>query len=176
MRRRAWMRNICSTLPGARRLVLCFTRFSNQVEGGPSGEKQSESGQAMVEIALALPIISAFTFVMIELCLAYYSYCMISESAREATRYAMVHGATCQTGSGASCTASAANINTVVTQLGWPNLGNGALSANTTYPDGNENPGSRVKVVVSYVYPYNIPFLPKGSLHMSSTSVTYIVQ
>jgi hypothetical protein len=60
--------------------------------------------------------------------------------------------------------------------MGWPNLGNGALSANTTYPDGNENPGSRVQVIVNYVYPYNIPFAPKGSLHMSSTSVMYIVQ
>ena len=113
---------------------------------------------------------------MIELCLAFYSYCMISESAREGTRYAIVRGATCQTSSGASCTASAATLNGVVTNLGWPNLGNGTVSANTTYPDGNENPGSRVQVVVSYVFPYNIPFAPKGTIHMSSTSVMYIVQ
>ncbi len=50
------------------------------------------------------------------------------------------------------------------------------MSAATTYPDGNENPGSRVQIVVNYVFPYNIPFAPKGTLHMSSTSVMYIVQ
>jgi Flp pilus assembly protein TadG len=137
---------------------------------------RNERGQAIIEVALALPIIAAFTLMMIEICLAFYSYCMISESAREGTRYAIVRGATCQTGSGASCTASATTINNVVANLGWPNLGNGKLSANTTYPDGNENTGSRVQVVVSYTFPYNIPFAPKGTIHMSSTSVMYIVQ
>lgn len=137
---------------------------------------ENEQGQAILEVALALPIIAAFTLMMIEVCLAFYSYCMISESAREGTRYAIVRGSTCQTSSGASCTASASTINNAVTHLGWPNLGSGTLSANTTYPDGNENTGSRVQVVVSYTFPYNIPFAPKGTLHMSSTSVMYIVQ
>ena len=137
---------------------------------------RNEQGQAMIEIALALPIIAAFTLMMIEICLAFYSYCMISESAREGTRYAIVRGATCQTGSGSSCTASATTINNVVTHLSWPNLGSGTMSANTTYPDGNENTGSRVQVVVSYTFPYNIPFAPHGTIHMSSTSVMYIVQ
>jgi Flp pilus assembly protein TadG len=137
---------------------------------------KNEQGQAIIEVAIALPIIAAFTLMMIEICLAFYSYCMISESAREGTRYAIVRGATCQTGSGASCTASASTINNAVTHLGWPNLGSGTLSANTTYPDGNENTGSRVQVVVSYTFNYNIPFAPKGTLHMSSTSVMYIVQ
>ncbi len=138
--------------------------------------RENESGQALVEIALALPIIAAIVFTMIEICLAFYTYCMISESAREGTRYAIVRGATCQTASGASCTTSASTINGVVTQLGWPNLGGGTMSANTTYPDLDENPGHRVQVVVSYVFPYNIPFAPKGTIHMSSTSVMYIVQ
>jgi hypothetical protein len=146
------------------------------LEFGSESPRKSESGQAIIEIAIALPIVAAFTFGMIEFCLAYYTYCMISESAREGTRYAIVRGATCQTGGGGSCTATASTVNSVVTQLGWPNLGNGTMSANTTYPDGNENPGSRVQVVVNYVFPYNIPFAPKGTMHMSSTSVMYIVQ
>jgi Flp pilus assembly protein TadG len=142
----------------------------------PAASHEREGGQAIVEIAIALPVIAAFTFVMIEVCLMFYSYCMISESAREGTRYAIVRGATCQTSQGGSCTVSAATMNGVVTHLNWPNLGNGTMSANTTYPDGNENPGSRVKVVVSYTFPYSMPFMPKGSIHMASTSVMYIVQ
>lgn len=161
MRGQVWLRSFCR---------------SDRAECDPHREKQNERGQAVVEIALALPIIAAFTCMMIELCLAFYSYCMISESAREGTRYAIVRGATCQTGTGGSCTASASTINDVVKHLGWPNLGNGTLSVSTTYPDGNENPGSRVQVVVSYVYPYNIPFAPKGTLRMSSASVMYVVQ
>ena len=159
-----WLRNISLYLQGRR------------YPSGLAARKKNESGQAVVEIALALPIIAAFIFTMIEICLAYYTYCMISESAREGTRYAIVRGSTCQTGTSASCTVSASTMNSVVTQLGWPNLGGGTMSAATTYPDGNENPGSRVQIVVNYVFPYNIPFAPKGTLHMSSTSVMYIVQ
>jgi Flp pilus assembly protein TadG len=176
MRRQRCLRNLCRSIAGVPKLALSSGRLRGRVECGPDGERQAERGQAVVEIALALPIIAAFSFMMIELCLAFYSYCMISESAREGTRFAIVRGATCQTGTGGSCTASASAINGAVAHLGWPNLGNGTLSANTTYPDGNENPGSRVQVVVNYVYPYNIPFVPKGTLRMSSTSVMYIVQ
>ena len=140
------------------------------------GAHEGQDGQAIMEVALGLPAIAAFTFAMIEICLAFYSFCMISETAREATRYAVVRGATCQTALSVSCTASASDINTFVTQLKWPNLGNGTVSASTTYPDGNENPGSRVKVVVTYIFPYNIPFAPSGSISMSSTSAMYIVQ
>jgi Flp pilus assembly protein TadG len=135
-----------------------------------------ENGQAIVEIAIALPVVAAFLFTMIEICLLFYSYCMISESAREATRYAIVRGATCVTAGGASCTASSTDINNYVSQLAWPNLGNGTITAAMTYPDGNENPGNRVQVKVSYVLPYNIPFGANGTLHLASTSVMYIVQ
>ncbi len=163
------LRSIWRSLAGGRSILRRGARATDQRRGG-------EAGQAIIEVAIALPVIVTFMFAMIELCLVFYSDCMISESAREGTRYAIVRGATCQTSTGASCTASASAINSAVSSLGWPNLGNGTLTANTTYPDGNENPGSRVQVVVSYVFPYNIPFMPKGSIHMSSTSVMYIIQ
>ena len=138
--------------------------------------RREDTGQAIVEVAIGLPLIAAFTFAMIEICLAYYTYCTISESAREGTRYAIVRGATCQTSAFTSCTASSSDVNTYVTHLGWPNLAGGSMTTTTTYPDGNENSGSRVQVVVKYVFPYNIPFAPKGSIQMSSTSVMSIVQ
>lgn len=52
---------------------------------------KNEDGPAVIEVAIAV-----FTLGMIELYIAFYSYSMISESAREATRYAIVRGATCQ--------------------------------------------------------------------------------
>lgn len=135
-----------------------------------------EHGQALVEAALTMPLILAFAFTMIELCLAFYSYCTISESAREASRYAVVHGATCKDANNASCTAPAASINTYATSIGWPNLGAGVMTANTTFPDGDQNPGSRVQVTVTYVFPINLPFVPPNSISMASTSLMYIVQ
>lgn len=176
MKRSGWLRRLSRSLPGARTLELRVERLARRLHSPGKSKAGSETGQAVIEVALALPLIAAFSFTIIELSLAFYTNCMISESAREGTRYAIVRGATCQTASGASCTATASAINSTVTSLKWPNLGNGTLSANTTFPDGNENPGSRVQVVVSYVFPYNIPFAPKGSLHMASTSVMYIVQ
>lgn len=135
-----------------------------------------EDGQAIVEAAITLPIVAAFIFVMIELCLMFYSYCMISETAREGTRYAIVHGSTCTTSTKASCTATASSINTFVSHVGWPNLGGGTLTPATTFPDGNENPGSRVQVSVTYSFPVTLPFVPKGSVAMSSSSTMYFIQ
>ncbi len=68
------------------------------LRAGPARLLRRESGQALVEAALTLPQLCAFLYMLIELCLAYYSYCMISESARQGTRYAMVHGAACKDG------------------------------------------------------------------------------
>jgi len=141
-----------------------------------AGTADGESGQALVEAAIALPIIAAFVFTMIELCLLFYSYNLTSELAREGTRYAIVHGATCETSTNASCTASSSAINSYVKQLSWPNLGGGTITPTTTFPDGDENPGSRVKVQVKYDFPLNLPFLPQGTVSMKSTSVMYFIQ
>ncbi len=135
-----------------------------------------EDGQAVIEAAITLPVILAFVFVMIELCLMFYSYCMISETARETTRYAIVRGSTCTTAAKTSCTASAASINTYASQVSLPNLGGGTLTPATTFPDGNQNPGSRVQVTVSYIFPVTLPFVPKGSVAMSSSSTMYFIQ
>lgn len=136
-----------------------------------------DEGQAIVEAALTLPVILAFVFTMIELCLIFYSYCMISESAREGTRYAIVHGNSCQTGvTKASCTASAASINTYTQTLGWPNLGMGTLAANTVFGNGTQNAGNPVTVTVNYVFPINMPFLKRRNLSLSSSSTMYIIQ
>ena len=138
--------------------------------------RRSESGQAMVEIALVFPLIASFIFGIMELSLMYYSYCVITECAREGTRYGMVHGSTCKTAVGSSCTATASSLNTYTQNLGWPNLGGGTLTAASSFPDGNENPGSRVQVVVTYASPLSLPFVPKQRLSMSSSSVMYILQ
>jgi Flp pilus assembly protein TadG len=140
-----------------------------------SNRVREDDGQALVEFAINFSVIMGFLFIFVEVCLAFYAYDMISESAREGTRYAIVRGSTCLTSAGISCTASAAGVNTYVSGVGWPNPG-GTMTVNTTYPDGNEAPGSRVQVTVTYAFPITLQWVPTGSLTMQSTSVMYIIQ
>jgi Flp pilus assembly protein TadG len=135
-----------------------------------------EGGSSLVEFAITVPVLLTFFFGLIQVCIASYTRGAISESAREGTRYAMVHGASCQTPSNASCTLTAGAVNAYVSASQWPNIGGGAMMVATTYPDGNENPASRVQVTVSYAFPFRIPAIRASTLTMSSTSVMYIVQ
>jgi Flp pilus assembly protein TadG len=137
---------------------------------------QSQNGQALVEFALTSSILMGFVFSVMETCLIFYTYGMISESAREGTRYAIVHGATCVTSSGVSCTASPAAIKAYVLGLGWPNLGGGNMDVATSFPDVTDTQGSRVQVTVKYTFPIDLPLVHPGSLSLSSSSEMYIVQ
>lgn len=137
----------------------------------------AEDGQSLVEFALTSTILLSFIFGLIAATLAFYSFNVASECAREGTRYAMVRGSSCTTAGGSSCTVTAAQVNAYVSGIGYPNLGGGTMTVNTTYPDGNETPQtSRVQVTVQYVFPVRVPFVPTRSFTMASTSTAYIVQ
>ncbi len=135
-----------------------------------------EEGSSLVEFTLSVPVLLTFFFGLIQVCIATYTRTAISECAREGTRYAMVHGSSCETSTNASCTLTAPAINSYVSGASWPNIGGGTMTANTTYPDGNESPGSRVQVTVTYAFPFRVPYVPVSTLTLSSTSVMYIVQ
>ena len=137
---------------------------------------RSEDGESLVEFALTVPILFGFVFGLMQVCLAFYSYELISDAAREGTRYAIVRGSTCETSSSTSCTASASSVSSYITGLGLPNPGGGTMSVVTTYPDGDEVPGHRVEVYVTYTFPYKIMFVTSKSLSMSSVSEMYIIQ
>ena len=136
---------------------------------------QSEDGQALVEFALIFSVLMGFVFGFMELCMMLYSYDMISESAREGTRYAIVHGSSCLTSTNASCTTTVANVNSYVSGLGWASPG-GKMIVATTYPDNNENQGSRVQVTVTYSFPITLSWVPAGSISMQSSSQMYFIQ
>ena len=138
--------------------------------------RESEAGQSLLESAMTFSILISFMFIFIELCLAFYSFGMISESAREGSRYAIVRGATCVTGNQASCTTTSAQINSYVQGLGFPNIGGGNLNVVSTFPDGNQDPGSRVQVQVTYQFPITLPFVSSQPLAIASSSEMTIVQ
>jgi len=143
---------------------------------GRLGVLGTDEGGSMIEFAVTLPILFALIFCFMETCMALYTYEMISDSAREGTRYAMVRGASCPSTAHPTCEATATQVNTYVSGLGWPNVGGGAVTPNTTYPDGDENVGSHVQVTVSYAFKIAMPFVPTKSISLSSTSKTTIIQ
>jgi Flp pilus assembly protein TadG len=134
-----------------------------------------EDGQSLVELALALPILMAFIFGLMQVCLLFYTWEMISECAREGSRYAIVHGPTCETAGGVSCEATASQVSSYVSGIGYPNLGNGTMSVSTSFPNG-ELLNQPAIVTVTYTFPYRIPGYTTKNLSMQSSSEMYIVQ
>jgi Flp pilus assembly protein TadG len=144
---------------------------------------RDEKGETLVAFAVTLPILLSFLFGMMQVCLVFYTYEWISEAAREGTRYAMVHGSTCETSGGVSCTVTATtgggtfpSVNGYVSAIGLPNLGGGTMNVATTYPDGDEVPPHRVVVNVTYTFPYKIPFVSTKPISLSSTSEMSLLQ
>jgi Flp pilus assembly protein TadG len=143
-----------------------------------------EDGGSMVEFALTISVALTLVFVIMQLCLALYMYGMISETAREATRWAIVRGSTCVTGSGTSCTTSATAITAYAKGLGFPNVGGGTLLVTPTYPDNNpvggapncQAPGCRVKVAVAYTVAISLPLVPTNNISLQTSSEMYILQ
>ena len=161
------------------------TAIARQAMGGTRSRLLKEQGSAMVETALIMIVLSMILFGLIEMCLALYSYHFVSDAAREASRYAMVHGSACKV-SGVSCTVTTGQIQTYVRNLGFPGIKPTATVTTTyaAYPAGGtcspsaacNNPGNLVTVLVSYNFPVSIPFVRTSVLTMTSTSSMVISQ
>jgi Flp pilus assembly protein TadG len=147
---------------------------------------RAEVGASTVEFALAATILFMLILGIMEMSLALYTHHMLSEAAREGTRYAMVRGDTCVV-SGASCTTSAAQIQSYVQGLGYPGINAAKLTVTTTYsaypagsgctPNSNcANPGNLVTVTLVYPFSLHIPFVSSSTLTMTSTSANVISQ
>ena len=146
-----------------------------------------ENGQSMIETAVSLPVLFLLLFCFMEVCLAFYTKDMISESAREGTQYAMFRSSTCTSyvnGTTGTCEAKDTAVKTYVANLGWPNLAGGSMGTsnvsvvyltNTGATGGTNTVGDEVQVTVTYAFPIILPFVPKGGLTLSSTSTMTIL-
>ena len=134
-----------------------------------------EEGGSLIELAVTLPVLFGLIFCFMETCMMLYTYEMISISARQGARYAMVRGASCPSTANPICEATPAQVKAYVSGLGWPNIGGGIVTPSVVY-DGNESVGSHVQVTVSYSFQITMPFVPTKSIAMSSTAKTTILQ
>jgi Flp pilus assembly protein TadG len=167
----------------------------------------SERGSALVEFALVLTVLFTLIFGIMDFSRAMFAYHWVSYATHEATRYASVHGSTyssqcptstpfvltsnCQISS--SSTANVTNYVQTFAQGVYFNgvtSGAGGLTVTTTWPGstgsptgcstakGTNSPGCPVKIVVTYIYGFSLPFLVSkvASITMTSTSQVIISQ
>lgn len=151
-----------------------------------------EQGASIVEIAVVSTLFFAMLIGAFQMMLALYTFHFVSEAAREASRYAIVRGSTSCTNTPAlsNCNATATQIQSYIRGIAYPgitssnlNITTAWLQASTTYPRtwsscaGSCNaPGNQVKVVATYAYSLSVPFVPKASLNLTSTSEMVITQ
>lgn len=141
----------------------------------------SERGSASVEFA-ATSVVMFMTLVgLMKVCLAIYTYHFVSEAAREAVRFAVVHGS-----SASSPVSTNDPVQSFTRNLGYPGIASTFLTTTTTwdtYPTAGgsctpssacNNPGNIVKVKVSYAFPLSIPFTSTRTWTMASTSAMVI--
>lgn len=128
---------------------------------------RSEDGQALVEFALILPVLLMLILGLFDVARAVEQENTLAFAAREGARYAIVHGGwnvaspiTCPS-PGTPC--SNGTITGVVTDkaIGVPNV-----TATLNYPDGVNDPGSRVSVDAT------APFVPLPSQWLLNGALT----
>ena len=149
-------------------------------------------------MAISSAVVLGLLFGVIQVCFAFYVHNMIDESAREASRYAIVRGSNCSTNtpSQTNCGATSAEITSYVKSLGLPgvNAGTPPMTVTTTWLTATSSgtpatttwtacttgtcnaPGNQVSVNIQYAFPLGIPFWKVTTVTMSSTSRMVISQ
>jgi Flp pilus assembly protein TadG len=156
---------------------------------------KDEDGSELVEFACASSILFACLFGIMGICNACAAYHFTSYSAREATRYAMVRGATwkgtsCASVTTTNCMATAANVTsfvqsavpiglkvsnlTVTTTWSGAALSGGSMACVTT--NGTNSPGCVVRVNVKYNFTYGFPYLPSAALDLQASSSVVVLR
>jgi Flp pilus assembly protein TadG len=140
--------------------------------------ERADQGQALVEMALMLPVLVLLLVGVFDLGRADWLSNSLAMAVREGTRYGVVHGALSASPAGpGSATYTAPDVDTAIAS--WVQryaTGIPDLTVHASWPDGNANRGSRI--VVSASFPFT-PILAQAflgnalrvSLQSSSTLV-----
>lgn len=122
-----------------------------------------DEGQALIEFALLLPVILLLILGLLDLGRAVAQENTLAFAAREATRYAIVHGSN----SASPVPACASCQNATLTQVVRDNaIGVPSVTVTVSYPDGNNDRGMRVAVDAT------APFVPLPSQYLLNGALT----
>jgi len=143
----------------------------------PHGER----GSTLAEFAIAVTASMTLIAGTVEFGRALYTFHLISNVARLATRYAIVRGSSCTV---TGCPATSDSIQTYVRGL-TTELNTSNVTARTTWSSSTECSGSPYNgpgclVSVQVTYPFNfapaIPMVPTFPIQITSTSTMIISQ
>jgi Flp pilus assembly protein TadG len=157
-----------------------------------------DEGSSLVEMALSCLILIPILFGIIQLSIALYCYHYAADAAREATRFAIVRGGSCNTifnsaycspTDGVGTGATANDIAQYVKGLGYPfsgkvttttqwcvSGGTPATWSSCSATQSDNIVGNQVQVKVTYAYPLIVPFMKSNTLNIGSISSMTIVQ
>lgn len=150
----------------------------------------SERGSAAIEFAISAIVVFVLIFGVVAVAMAFYTYEVVNEYARDATRFAIVHGAGCNSPINGSCNIGAGgdrnapasiHLMTYLNHQIFPGIDGTKLQITTRYaaaPGGTcslpcNAAGDQVTVTISYPFLYSVPFIPQQpfTMHASSTMV-----
>jgi len=128
--------------------------------------RKSQTGQAQVEFVLSVLFVIIVVVSIVEMVFFMYTYTVLADAAKEGVRYAIVHGCDLSAGT-CSGTCSPACTDTTGSKVGdYAKIYLGAslhdvsaMTVSVTYPSGNSQPLSPVRVEISYPYQ---PFFGMG--------------
>lgn len=140
-----------------------------------------EEGSGLVEYAIIFILLMMLLFGIAGFGHALYAYHFVSNTAREATRWAAVNGSTCANDGSCTAPATPADIQTFVTNHTPPGIDSSQIQVTPIWnPAGsygpstcstiNNGPGCTVEVTVSYNFHFIFPLISTSALPLSSTS------
>jgi Flp pilus assembly protein TadG len=140
----------------------------NEIKEGRTS-RRNERGAAMLEFGLVMVVFFMFVFGVMDFGRAIYTYHFVSNAACEATRYAIVRGAT---SADPVTPTDVANYVKAITPLG---VDPSSLTVSTSWsPD--DSPGSSVRVQVSDNFRFMTPVLTKYQMTLHGTSQMVVSQ
>jgi Flp pilus assembly protein TadG len=152
-----------------------------------------ETGSTILEFSLSCMIVIVCILAILDFSRVMYIDHYVANSAREATRYAMVRGSTwsgtaCTTVATFSCDATVNDVNSFVTSITPNGMNLANLTIQTSWSgqtasnmpcdtaQGSNSPNCVVTVEIKYPFNFFTPFLLGTQLNLTSTSSVTISQ
>ncbi len=122
-----------------------------------------DEGQSLVEFALVLPVLLLLVLGLFDVARAVWQENTLAFAAREATRYAIVHGSA---SSSPISSCSSCSNDTLLSVVQQNAIGVTNISIILNYPDGNNDRSRRVSVDAT------APFVPLPSQYLLNGALT----
>jgi len=126
-----------------------------------------QSGNAMVELAFALPMFLALLFGIIGFAIVFFDYENANFACKQAARYASLHS------SSSLSPCDSTQVGSIVKQFQM--ISSQSSNVSVSWPSGNTI-GGTVTVSVNATYPLSIPFVNVSSVSISASAQRTIMR